>query len=99
MYLHLLQNPSAAQVWFADAVTAGGTLQGLLTWWTGLKHHGSMYGYFPNAAKTWLIVKPDFLSSARQLFAGTGVNITVEGKCHLGAALGSHCFTKSYVSE
>ena len=41
-----------------------------------------MYGYYPiNAAKTWLIVKPDgYLSSARQQFAGTGVHITVEGK-------------------
>ena len=61
----LLQDPSVAQVYFADDATAGGTLQGLLTSWTGLKHYGSMYGYFPNAAKTWLIVKPDFLSSAR----------------------------------
>ena len=38
----LLQDPSVAQVWFADDATAGGTLQGLLTWWIGLKHHGSM---------------------------------------------------------
>ena len=59
-----------------------------------------MYGYFPNVSKTWLIVKLDFLSSARQLFAGTGVNITVEGKHHLGAALGSRCsVTENYVSE
>ena len=69
----LLQDPSVAQVWFADDATAGGTLQGLLIWWTLLKHHGSMYGYFPNAAKTWLIVKRDFLSSAKQLFAGTPI--------------------------
>ena len=28
----LLQDPSVAQVWFADDATAGGTPQGLLTW-------------------------------------------------------------------
>jgi len=33
------------------------------------------------------------------LFAGTGINITVEGKRNLGAALGSRCFTENYVSE
>ena len=58
-----------------------------------------MYGYYPNAAKTWLIVKPDYLSSARQQFAGTGVNIIVEGKHHLLAVLGSRCFTEAFVSE
>ena len=65
----LLQDPSVAQVRFADDATAGGTLQGLLTWWTGLKHHGSMYGYFSNAANN---CKARFLSSSRQLITGTG---------------------------
>ena len=94
-----LQDPSVAQVWFADDVTAGGTLQGLYTWWTKLQDLGSMYGYYPNAAKTWLIVKQAYLSSARQQIADTGVNITVKGKHHLGTVLGSRCFTKAYVSE
>ena len=58
-----------------------------------------MYGYFPNAAKTWLIVKPERLDEAKQQFAGTGVSITVEGKRHLGAALGSRAFTEVYITE
>ena len=52
-----------------------------------------------HALKTWLIVKPAFFSDAQQLFEGTGVQATVEGKRHLGAALGSCLFTEQYVSE
>ena len=32
------------------------------------------------------------MSDAQQFFDGTGVQVTMEGKCHLGAALGSHSF-------
>jgi len=39
-----------------------------------------------NAAKTWLIVN---LSTAETVFVGCGVNVTIEGKCHLGAGIGS----------
>ncbi len=35
---------------------------------------------------------------ATSAFADTGVQITTEGKRHLGAAIGSHCFTKEYVT-
>ena len=94
-----LQDPRLKQVWFANDVTARGTLEGLHDWWTGLQDLGSLYGYYPNALKTWLIVKPAYLSNAQALFDGTGVQITVEGKRHLGAALGSHLFTEQYVSE
>ena len=55
-----LQDPRVVQVWFVDDASAGGTLQGLHDWWSGLQDHGPMYGYFPNAAKSWLIVKPAF---------------------------------------
>ena len=56
-------------------------------------------GYYPNAAKTWLIVKPAFFPDAQQVFKGTGVQVTTEGKHHLGAALGSRLFAEQYVSE
>ena len=60
-------------VWFADDATAGGTLRCLHNWWSGLRDLGSFYGYYLNALKTWLIVKPAFFSDAQQLFEGTGV--------------------------
>ena len=76
------------QVWFADNASAGGTLHGLREWWSRLQDLGPLYGYYPNAAKTWLIVKPHFLSDAQQFFDGTGVQVTVEEKRHLGAYYG-----------
>ena len=68
-------------------------------WWSGLQDLGSLYGYYPNTLKTWLIVTPAYLLDARRLFEGTGVQVTVEGRHHLGAALGSRFFTEQYVSE
>ena len=94
-----LQDSRVKQVWFADDATAGGTLHGLRDWWSRLQDLGSFYGYYPNALKTWLIVKPIYFSDAQRLFEGTGVQVTVEGKRHLGAALGSRLFTEQYVSE
>ena len=49
--------------------------------------------------KTHLVVKPDHEAKARALFADTGVNVTTDGKRHLGAAIGSKAFTTQYVSE
>ena len=57
------------------------------------------FGYHPNASKTHLIVKEQFLDEARRLFEGTNVNITVHGKRHLGAAIGSREYTEQYVGD
>ena len=54
--------PDVSQVWYADDVTAGGQLASSLHWWKHLLAYGPMYCYFPNAAKTCLIVKPDQLN-------------------------------------
>ena len=34
-----------------------------------------------------------------EVFEGTGVQITTEGKCHLGAAMGSRSFAEEYTSR
>ena len=39
------------------------------------------------------------LEEATALFQGTGVSITVEGKRHLGAAIGTHSFVEKYVQR
>ena len=82
----------ATQAWFADDATAGGHIQHLHEWWTKLQNSGPSYEYYANPAKTWLIVKEDYVQSAKMTFASTGVNITTHGKEHLGAALGSTSF-------
>jgi len=51
--------PDASQVWFADDATAVGSLSMLLTWWQHFSSIGPDYGYFTNAKKTVLIVKPE----------------------------------------
>ena len=36
---------------------------------------------------------------AKEVFQGTGVSVTEEGKRHLGAALGTQCFVEGYVQR
>ena len=62
--------------------------------WSTLLKQGPSFGYHPNPAKTWLIVKEDNLDQATNVFGGSGVNITSSGHKHLGAALGSTEFVK-----
>ena len=66
-------------------------------WWDHLICLGPDFGYFPNAIKTCLIVKPQHLRKA--LFWGTGVVITDAGKRHLGSTLGADEFLNSYVQN
>ena len=86
------------EVWFADDATGAGRLSPLRTWWDKLNQHGPLYGYYPNGAKTWLVVKQEKYDEAVQIFSGTEVRITTQGKRHLGAALGSRAFVERYVS-
>ena len=97
--IHRLENEEIEQVWFADDATAGGNLTPLRTWWDHIVKLGPDYGYYPNAAKTWLVVKESNLEEATTLFEGTGVAITVEGRRYLGAAIGTSSFTQSYVQQ
>ena len=55
--------------------------------------HGHGFGYYPNSIKMYLNVKEEHHATALQAFAGTNMSITVEGKHHLGAAIGSKTYT------
>ena len=86
-----------AQAWFADDSAAAAKLLNLYSWWKHLNEVGPLYGYFPNAPKTWLILKsPDNLERARELF-GPDVKITTDGKRHIGAALGTDEFKHGFI--
>lgn len=61
--------------------------------------HGDGYGYHPNGPKTHLVVKAAHVEKARELFAGTGIKVTTEGKRHLGAAIGTRSSTEEYVAD
>jgi len=45
----------ATQVCFADDAAAAGSLVDLLNWWKQLSTLGPGYGYYMNAAKSWLL--------------------------------------------
>ena len=87
------------QIWFADDATAGGKLTQLREWWDKIVSLGPAYGYYANPSKTWLVVKPDHLPLATEIFTGSGVNMSTEGKRHLGAAIGSRSFIDAYAGR
>ena len=91
--------PNVKQAWYADDATGASTCSDLRSWWDELTGLGPLFGYHPNPSKTYLVVKEELKESATQVFADTGVNVTTEGKHHLGAAIGSHSFTEEYVSR
>ena len=87
------------QAWFADDAAGAGLLSKLKAWWQQLVELGAFYGYFPNASKSWLIVRPELLDNARSLFADLGIQITTEGRRYLGGAIGSPEFVKTFVRD
>ena len=88
------------QVWLADDATGAGKLKHLRTWWDLLIKDGNQLGYFVNESKSWLIIKdPANVELAQQLFANTSINITTDGKRHLGAAIGSESFKEKYIKD
>ena len=97
--IHRLNQDTAKQVWFADDATAGGKINTLREWWDCLINIGPDYGYFPNATKTWLIVKEGYKDEAVSTFEGTQVVITEEGKKYLESAIGKRSFIESYVQQ
>ena len=84
---------------YADDYFGAGSLKNLRVWWDRLEKIGPMYGYKANAGKTWLVVKKDKQQEAKEIFGNTAIQITTEGKKHLGAVIGSGGFKDKYVQE
>ena len=85
------------QCWYADDAAAGGQLDDIRRWWDDVSNRGPAYGYFPNAKKTWLVVKEGSVEKAKELFENTGIRITSKGRPYLGAPLGSVSFHDEFV--
>ena len=86
------------QCWLADDASGAGFLEDIKRWWEHLNEAVPNLGYFPNAKKCWLIIKPGKEESAHAIFDGTAINISAQGQKHLGAALGSMAFLEEYVN-
>ena len=39
------------------------------------------------------------MQGARHLFSNTGIKLTTDGQCHLGAAIGTSNFRTQYITE
>ena len=92
-------NADVTQIWYADDASGVGRLPCLRRWWDQMNSLGPGFGYFANAVKTWLITKEEHLAKAKDTFAGTNVQITTDGKPHLGAPIGSLDFRKHFVDQ
>ncbi|XP_057316854.1 uncharacterized protein LOC130657880 [Hydractinia symbiolongicarpus] len=84
---------------YADDISAGGELARLKNWWQMLIEKGPLIGYYPEASKSWLIVKADKEELASEVFKSFNINITSEGRKHLGASIGSLKYKKRYVED
>ena len=89
----------AGEVWFVHDATGGGSLTALCSWWDKLVTLGPNFDYHPNGDKTWLVVKDGLEDAATEAFIGTSVQVTTQGRKHLGAALGSHPFVEQCMSQ
>ena len=82
----------ARQVWYADHAAAGGSLLQFKDWWSELLSSGHHFGYHVNAARTWLVIKQEYLAPAQRIFDGTGIQITSAGRPYLGVPIDSQVF-------
>lgn len=94
-----LGESSDVQVWYADDASAAGDLFSIQSWWDNLSSLGPPFSYFANASKTWLITKDLLLVKAKEIFHDTQVNITSQGRPHLGTSLGSQEFVDQFITE
>ena len=74
---------------YADDLGGAGKLSELRAWWDKINEIGPLLGYFPKASKSWLVVKPQLLDRATEIFEGTNVKITTEGQKYLGGFIGT----------
>ena len=91
--------PEVKHVAYADDIGGGSSLGNLRQWWNKMVEFGPYLGYFPKACKSWLVVKPGKLEEAKLIFAGSGVQITPEGRKYLGGYVGTTAGAEKYVQE
>ena len=54
-----LQTCDVTQTWYADDAAVAGSRAYIRCWWDMITKAGPMFGYYPNASKTHLIVKQE----------------------------------------
>jgi len=97
--LDFIDVPDTTHGAYADDIGAIGRLKALLIRWKQLVKLAPNIGYHPKPEKSWLIIKPERIELAKVMFAETKIKITSEGRKHLGAAIGSSLYKKSYMKS
>ena len=92
------EEPNIRHAAYADDISGAGKLKDLKTWWDNVTEYGPKLGYYPEPSKSWLIVKSEYHKQAENIFADTGIQITMDGRKHLGAAIGTEEFKNAYVA-
>ena len=92
-------NSDAKMVAYADDFSASGSITRLNYWWDTSCELGPKFGYFPEPTKSWLIVKPGCFDKAIHTFNETNIQITTQGRRHLGTALGTSKFRNEYIMQ
>ena len=90
------ENP-VRHVAYADDAVGVGKVSHLRIWWDAICEYGPHFGYFINAKKSWIIIKPHMQTETEQSFQGTGINITTDGQRHLGASLGTYSYREQFI--
>ena len=68
-------------------------------WWDIIVSFHPKLGYNPNASKSWLVVKPQAEQKAWEIFGGTSINVTTEGRKSLGGFIESESGYGKYAEE
>ena len=84
---------------YANDSAGGGDILSLKRWWDLLLLLGPRYGYFPNGAKSWLVVKEGVEDTAREVFHDSDIHITTDGHRYLGGVIGSEAFEQHFLQQ
>ena len=88
-----------SQVWLVDETAGAGKIRDLNKWFTELSETGKHHGYYVNGKKRWLICKSEESAKIAKEVFGHKMNLTTEGKRHLGAVLWSEDYRDELCKE
>ena len=92
-------NSDAKMVAYTDDFFAAGSISSLKYWLDTLCELGPKFGYFPEPTKSWVIEKSNCYDKTIHIFKYTYIQIKVQGKRRLDAALSTSQFRDKYVME
>ena len=95
--IHCLNDPGRwTQLWYADNVSASGTLPELCNWFSLLCSRGSGFGYYPEPKTSFVVVNERWRSDVVAIFGNLGVQV-VTGYRFLDGFIGRRSERDGYV--